>query len=183
MGGERWRFGGRRNHMKWSGKLWKASLPTSWKTSRLDTHESSTEINFFSLLQQRGLISVWLCRIKVGQVHHYHPEEQTQMSETEEVPQSAHCLSPAQCQTGDTPLGQVNRRLCAFIQMLPRAAWIDKGWQVWCRGIGGVWKSTSALWQGRYWSHQWGIRDTINHNYFNLTSLCSGVCKLKMWGC
>ena len=33
-------------------------LPTSGKTSGPDTHESSTEIDFFSLLQQRGLISV-----------------------------------------------------------------------------------------------------------------------------
>ena len=37
-------------------------LPTLWKTSGLDTHESSTEMDLFSLLQQRGLISVWLCR-------------------------------------------------------------------------------------------------------------------------
>ena len=61
-GGESWRIGGRRYHTKWSTKLQRVSLPTSWKTSRPDAHESSMEIDFFSLLQQRGLISVWLCR-------------------------------------------------------------------------------------------------------------------------
>ena len=54
-------------------------------------------------------------------------EEQTQKSETEEAPQSVNCLSLAQHQTGKTPLGWVNRRLCAFIQIFPRASWIDKG--------------------------------------------------------
>ena len=38
-------------------------------------------------------------------------EEQTQKSETEEVPQSVNCPLPAQHQTGETPLGWVNRRL------------------------------------------------------------------------
>ena len=60
--GERWRISGGRNHMKWSAKLWKVSLPTSWKTRRPDAQESSTEINFFSLLWQRGLISLQLFR-------------------------------------------------------------------------------------------------------------------------
>ena len=48
-GGERWKTSGRRNHMKWNTELLKVSLPTLWKTSRLDAHESSTRINFFSL--------------------------------------------------------------------------------------------------------------------------------------
>ena len=65
-------------------------------------------------------------------------EEQTQNSETEEVPQSVNCLSLAQCQTGWTPLGWVNRRLCAFIQTFPRASWIDKEWKIQFRGIGCV---------------------------------------------
>ena len=30
--------------------------------------------------------------------------EQTQKSETEQAPQSVNCLSPALCQTGETPL-------------------------------------------------------------------------------
>ena len=61
-GGQRWRIGGRRNHMKQSAKLGKVSFPTSWKTSGPNAHDSSTEIDFFSLLWQRGLISIWLCR-------------------------------------------------------------------------------------------------------------------------
>ena len=57
-------------------------------------------------------------------------EEQTQMNETEEAPQSVNCLLPAQHQTGGTPLGGVNRRLCAFNWTFPRASWIDKGLKV-----------------------------------------------------
>ena len=55
-------------------------------------------------------------------------EEQTpEESETEKVPQSVSCLSLAQCQTGETPLGSVNRRLCAVIRIFPRASLLDKG--------------------------------------------------------
>ena len=49
-GGERWETSGRRNHTKWNAKVLGVSLPTPWKTSRLDAHESSTGIDFFSLL-------------------------------------------------------------------------------------------------------------------------------------
>ena len=74
-------------------------------------------------------------------------EEQTlEKSETEKVPQSVNCLSPVQHQTGETPLGWVNRRLHAFIQMFPRASLLDQGWKVQCRGIMGVWKSISVFW-------------------------------------
>ena len=41
--------GGRRNHTKWNAGLLKASLPTLWRTSGPDAHESSTGIDFFSL--------------------------------------------------------------------------------------------------------------------------------------
>ena len=44
-------------------------------------------------------------------------EEQTQKSETEEVPQSVNCLSLAQCQTGETPVVWVNRRLCIHLDI------------------------------------------------------------------
>ena len=55
-------------------------------------------------------------------------EEQTpEKSETEEAPQSVNCLSPSQCQTGETPLGWVNRKLCAFIWMFSRATLLDQG--------------------------------------------------------
>ena len=71
-GGERWRISGRRICMKWSPKLQRASLLTSWKTSILDAHEFSTEINFFPLLQQ-GDSSLYSCAGQEGQVHHHHP--------------------------------------------------------------------------------------------------------------
>ena len=83
----------------------------------------------------------------------------------EEVPQSAICPLPTQHQTGETPLGWVNRRLCAFILMFPWDSWIDKGWKVQCRGIGVVQKSMSAFWQWRYWSYWSSLKDTTGHNY------------------
>ena len=49
-GGERWKTSGRRNCMKWNTELLKVSLPTLWKTSRLDAHESYTGMNFFFLI-------------------------------------------------------------------------------------------------------------------------------------
>ena len=54
-------------------------------------------------------------------------EEQTQKSETEKEPQCVNCPLPAQCQTDETPLGWVKRRLCAFIWMFLRASLLDKG--------------------------------------------------------
>ena len=54
-------------------------------------------------------------------------EEQTQKSETEEVPQSESCPLAAQHQAGETPLEWVNRRLWAFSEMFPRASLTDKG--------------------------------------------------------
>ena len=62
-GGGKWRISRRRNHMRWTGKLWKVFLSTSWRASRKDAHRSSTETDFLSSLQQRGVISVWLCRL------------------------------------------------------------------------------------------------------------------------
>ena len=72
MGGGRWRIGGRRNHMKWSAKLWKVSLPTSWKTNRQDAHKSSTEMTF-SHYSDRGDSSLYCCAGLAGQVHQYCP--------------------------------------------------------------------------------------------------------------
>ena len=48
-GGQMWKTSGRRNCVKWNAELLEASLPTSWKTSRLDTHQLSTRIDFFLL--------------------------------------------------------------------------------------------------------------------------------------
>ena len=55
-------------------------------------------------------------------------EEPTQKaSENEEVPQSANCLLSAQHQTGETPLGQVNRKFCAFLRTFSGAPLLDQG--------------------------------------------------------
>ena len=67
-------------------------------------------------------------------------EEPThKVGENRKVPQSAKCLPPAQHQTGKTPLGQVNRKLFAFLRTFSRASLPDQGWKVWCRGKGDTW--------------------------------------------
>ena len=110
-------------------------------------------------------------------------EEQTpEESETEEVLQTADCPLLSQPQTGETPLGWVNRKLHVYMWTFSGASWLDQGWKVQCRGISGMLKSTLVFWQQRYWSHQWGLKDTISHNNFNLTSLHSRDCKLTIWG-
>ena len=66
-------------------------------------------------------------------------EEQTpEGSETEKVPQRLNCPLPVQHQTGETPLGWVNRELRAFIRVFLKASVLDKGWTVQWRGS-GVW--------------------------------------------
>ena len=55
-------------------------------------------------------------------------EEQTlKERETEEVPQSINFLPLAQYQTDETPLGWVNRKLCAFLLMFSGASFLDQG--------------------------------------------------------
>ena len=64
-------------------------------------------------------------------------EEPTQKaSENEKAPQSAKCLLLAQCQTSETPLGWVNRKLCMFLGMFSGAPLLDQGSKVWFRGKG-----------------------------------------------
>ena len=110
-------------------------------------------------------------------------EEQTlEDSETEEAPQGVNCPLLAQHQIGETPLGWVNSKLHAFIQMFPRASLLDKGWKVQCWGIGCVWTSMLAFQRQRYWSHQWGLKDITDHDFFNPTSLNSRDCNVTMQG-
>ena len=98
-------------------------------------------------------------------------EEPTQKAiENEEAPQSMNCLSLAQHQIWETPLGWVNRKLCAFLRMFSGASLPDQGWKVWCRRKRDVWASASAFWRGRYWSHQWSLKDMTDHDFFNSTS-------------
>ena len=64
-------------------------------------------------------------------------EEQTlKESETEEVPQSVKCLSPAQHQTDETPLGWVNRKLCAFLWIISGDSLLDPGEKFDVEGLG-----------------------------------------------
>ena len=179
-GGGKWRTGGRRNHTKWNARLQIASLPTSWRTSRQDAHEFSTKNNFSSSLLQRGLPCMIMCA-KWARCTTTITEEETQKSETEKAPQSANCLLLVQCQTDETPLGWVNRRLCIHSDFFQD--FLDKERAkslMWWEG--DVWQSRSALWQCRYWSHQLGLKDMTSCNYFNSTSLHFRDCKLTTRG-
>ena len=42
----------------------------------------------------------------------------SESEENDKVAQSAKCLPPAQHQTDETPLGQVNRKLCIFLGII-----------------------------------------------------------------
>ena len=111
-------------------------------------------------------------------------EEQTpEESETEVAPQIANCPSKVQHQMGETPLGWVNRKLHAFIPAFSRASSLYQGWKVPCRGTRGVWMSMLVFHRWRYWLHWCGLKDMTDHDFFNLTSLCSRDCKLTTWGC
>ena len=57
-GGENWKTSERKNCMKWNAELLKGPLPTSWRTSRPDTHMSSTGIDFFLSTLQWELLYV-----------------------------------------------------------------------------------------------------------------------------
>ena len=96
----------------------------------------------FSHHFDRGDSSPYICTVvqaKWARCTNNAPEEQTpEVNETEEGPHSVNCPSLAQHQTGETPLEQVNRKLHAFMWMFSGASWLDKGWKVQCRGIGGV---------------------------------------------
>ena len=54
-------------------------------------------------------------------------EQMLEESETEEAPQCANWPALAWHQTGETPLGWANRKLCAFIWMFSRASLLDQG--------------------------------------------------------
>ena len=103
-------------------------------------------------------------------------------NENEKAPQSLYCLPLAQCHTGETPLGWVNRKLCAFLRTFSWASLLDQGWKVQCRGKGDVQTSMLAFWRQMYWSHWWSLKDMTNHTFFNPTSLHYRDCKLKTWG-
>ena len=134
-GGERWKTDGRSNHMKWNAELLKASLPTSWQTSKQDAH--STGIDFFLITP---VMWASLCSgvcTDVDKVCHHCPGGAYLESEWEwGMPQSAKCLPLAQHQTGETSLGWINRKFCVFLRMFSGASLLDQGWKVWCRGKG-----------------------------------------------
>ena len=126
---------GRRNYMKWNVELLKVSLPTSWKTSKLDAHKSSTWIFLITPIMGAPLCSgvqakwTWCATTILG-------EPTQKVSENEEVSQSANCLPPVQHQWHETPLGWVNRKPCAFLRMCLGVSLLGQGWKVQCRGKG-----------------------------------------------
>ena len=65
----KWRTGGRRT--VWSGipSCWRSPLVPHEKPGQ-DAHKSSSETDFFSLLLQRELPFVWLCKVSGPSAHH-----------------------------------------------------------------------------------------------------------------
>ena len=89
----------------------------------------------------------------MGQMHHHHPRGTNSIREWDWG--STTKCELTQHQTGETPLGWVNRKLHAFIQTFSGASLLDKGWKVQCGEIRGVSKSMLVFWQQRYWLHWW----------------------------
>ena len=136
-GGEKWKTGGRRNHMKWNAGLLKASHHTLWRTSGPDAYESSIGIGLLLITPIMGAFlytSVWAEQTRCATTVLEEPTQKVRGNE--KAPQSAKCLPLAQHQTGETPLGWVNRKLCAFLRTSSRASLLDQGWKVQCRGKG-----------------------------------------------
>ena len=179
----KWRTGGRRNHMKWSANVVEGIpsylMRNQWTGCLWFLHQ-----NWLLLIAPtEGTPLPMIVCTKQARCTTTTLEEQTlEESETEEVLQSVNCLVLAQCQTGETTLGWMNKKLCAFIQIFSRASLQAKRWKVWCRGTGSVWTSMSAFPRQRYWSHWWGLKDMADHDFFNPTSLCSRDCKLTTQG-
>ena len=124
----KWRASWRRNYMEWNTELLKESLCALWKTSGQDAHESSTKTDFFSSLLPKWTPLCMVMPAEQAQCTTTTLEEQSpKKSENEEVPWGVNCLLPAQQQTVETPLGWVNRKLCAILQMFPRMSLLDQG--------------------------------------------------------
>ena len=88
----------------------------------------NTETDFFSLLPTKGAPLCMIMHAKWARFTTTTLEEQTpEQSETEEVPHSVNCPLLVKLQAGETPLGWVNRKFHAFIQMFPGASLLDKG--------------------------------------------------------
>ena len=114
--------------MKWSGKLQKASPSYLMKNQLTGCLQVLHWNQLFLITLTEGTHFCTVVQAKWARCTNTTLEEQTlEGSETEEVPQSANCPSLAQYQTGETPLGWLNRKLCAFMQTFPRASWLDKG--------------------------------------------------------
>ena len=85
----------------------------------------------------KGNSFMFRCMSWVDKVCHHHPggiypESKWEWGSATKCKMSA----PAQHETGETPLGWVNREFCVFLLTFPRAALLDQGWKVWCRGKG-----------------------------------------------
>ena len=170
----KWGTGGRKNHMKWSIKLQKASLPTLWKT--VDGMLMSSTLKLFLITPTKGTplcMVMWTewarCADCPGGVKLWKTVRQRKCHKV-----WIFCCWHSARQM--KLLGWVSRKLCAFLWTFSGAFLLDQGWKIWCRGTRGVWKSTSVFWEQRYWSHWWGLEDMTDQNYFDPTSLHSGYC-------
>ena len=118
-GWEKWKTSGRRNCMKQNVGLLKASLPTSWRNSGPDMLMSPPSESTYSHHPHNGSSFMYRCMswTELGAPPPVLEQPTWKVSENQKVSQSAKCLLLAQCQTGETLLGWVNRKLHAFLRM------------------------------------------------------------------
>ena len=68
----KWRTGGKRNHMKQCARSQRASICISWRMSRQDAHEFSTETDVSHFLCE-GYSPLYSHASWADRVHHHHP--------------------------------------------------------------------------------------------------------------
>ena len=115
---ERWRIGGRRNHTKWSAKLWKASLPTLWQKQQTGHSLSPPMKLTFSHCSNRGdSSSVCLYRLRWARCTNHHPRgtNSRRKWDWESITKWELSITSPEHQPGETPLWWVNMRLHAFV--------------------------------------------------------------------
>ena len=121
--------------MNWNAGLQKVFLPTSWRISRPDTHESSTTIDFFHYPHNGGSF-MFRCMGWADKVHHHHPGG-TYSESKWEWGSATKCKVSA---TGPAPdrwdSSRVGRKLHTLLRTFSGSSFVDQGWRVQCRGKG-----------------------------------------------
>ena len=140
----KWKTRERRNHSEvecWH--CWRSPFIPLWRTSETGCSWGLHQNWLYLIVPAKGTPLCMIVQAEWAWCTTTTLEEQTpEGSEIEEVPAKCKlCLLLAQQQTVKTPLGWVNRKLCAILWTFSGASFLDQGWKVWCRGTHGVWGS------------------------------------------